>query len=269
MTASTGKKMPLEKLKTLTHVFRVSFPQVFEAKSFAEQKPKYSVTMLFEKDVDLSAPAAEGFISLKRAALNAAIEKWGPKDQWSPKIKSKLRMPFRDGDTDRPDTPGYEGCIFVVATSVQRPGLWDLKYRPITDAEEFYAGCYARAEVIAKAYDEAGNIGVSFYLQNIQKVKEGEAFSGRSSDPTSIFPNNIDADDDEEELEADDDEEQLEAELEADDDEEEDDEDEEVKKPTTSKTKKTAQTASSKKSDKKPTTSKLKKRKTELDDLAW
>lgn len=173
------QKMDIAKKKCITHEFRVSFPAVLAPKGFEEQAPKYSCVMLFDKKVDLSkAPVnKEGKpigISMKAAALNAATEMWGPKEKW-PK---GLKLPFRDGD-EKSDTPGYENTIYVTASSKHQPGLVNLLKQPITSETEFYAGCYARAELIAFAYDKAGNKGVSFSLQNIKKLKDGPKFSGR------------------------------------------------------------------------------------------
>lgn len=168
-----GEKMDIEKKKVSGRdcpEFRVSFPHVFEKHSgFEGQEPKFSVVMLFSKKADLSA--------LKRAVQNAAIEKWGPKEKW-PK---NLRMPFRDGN-EKSDLQGYKDTIFISASSKQRPGVVDQRREPITEESEgFYAGCYARASLIAFAYDTAGNKGVSFSLQNLQKLRDGEKFSGRRS----------------------------------------------------------------------------------------
>lgn len=166
--------MEMEKKKCVTHEFRVSFPSVFKAKAFEDQEAKYRVVMLFPKSVDLGKPAGKQKISLKHAAFNAAVEKWGPKEKW-PK---NLRWPFRDGN-EKSDTAGYEDHIFVSASSKSQPGLVDQYLKPILNEEDFYAGCYARAEVIAFAYDTKGNKGVSFSLQNLQKLRDGEQFSGR------------------------------------------------------------------------------------------
>lgn len=170
-----AEKMDIEKKKCLTPEFRVSFPHVFEKHSgFKEQEPKYSIVMLFPKNYDLK--------ELKRAAFNAAIEKWGPKEKW-PK---NLRMPFRDGD-EKQDLQGYEGCYFISASSKQKPQVVgnkkiDGQFPHITKEDDtFYAGCYARATLIAFAYDKLGNKGVSFSLQNVQKLKDGEPFSGRKN----------------------------------------------------------------------------------------
>lgn len=163
-----GQKMDIEKKKCMTPEFQASFPHVFKAHAFNEkQEAKFQLTMLFDKKTDLKV--------MKEAVYNAAVEKWGKKESW-PK---GLRMPFRDGN-EKQDLQGYAGKIFVAATSKQRPGVVDGKRVPITEEDQqFYAGCYARATLIAFAYDKMGNKGVSFSLQNVQKLRDGEQFSGR------------------------------------------------------------------------------------------
>lgn len=162
----------------MTPKFRASYAYVFRPSKPMQLggEPKYSITMLFEKTADLSA--------LKKAVQEAAAEKWGPdKTKW-PK---NLRSPFRDqGEKDK---PGYEpGCIFITATSKQRPGLVDAKLQEIIEEKEFYSGCYARATVRAFAYDQAGNRGVSFGLQNIQKLADGEPLGGRTRPEDDFEP---------------------------------------------------------------------------------
>lgn len=158
----------------LTGTFRVSFPAVFAPKKAnkndTDDKAKYSIQMLFKKTDDLSA--------MKAAARAAATEKWGPQDKW-PKPKDGLQLPFRDGSEK--DFDGYgPDIIFVSASSKQKPGLVDENVQPIITADEFYGGCYARATVNAFAWEYMGKAGVSFGLRNIQKVKDGEPFGGKS-----------------------------------------------------------------------------------------
>ncbi len=177
MVAPSSKKSEsLAKQKVITHEFRVSFPAVLQPKAFQDQEAKYSLVMLFPKNVDLSKPAKGSANSLKHAAFNAATAMWGPKENW-PK---NLRMPFRDGD-EKADTMGYAGHIFVTASSKNQPGLVDQSLTPILNEKDFYAGCYARAEVAAFAYDKMGNKGVGFALMNVQKLRDGEPFSGRKA----------------------------------------------------------------------------------------
>ena len=153
----------------MTPEFRVSFPAVFKPRSATNDgdagTPKYGITMLFAKNADLS--------KLKAAAQAAAKEKWGDK------IPKNLRSPFRD--QGEKELEGYvEGCVFITATSLQKPGLVDRNREDIIDETEFYAGCYARATVRAFAYDKKGNKGVAFGLNNIQKLRDGEPLSGRT-----------------------------------------------------------------------------------------
>lgn len=147
--------------KVLTPTFRVSFPEVFEPKSFQEgQEPKYSVQMVFDKTEDLS--------KLKTLIQETAKEKWGDK------VPKKLRTPLRDGDVDKEGNPNYEGKVFVNASSKFKPGVVDQALNEIISKDEFYPGCYARATVNCYAYDYMGNCGLSLGLQNIQKVRDGE-----------------------------------------------------------------------------------------------
>lgn len=149
-----------------TPKFRTSFVNVFQPRAANENaKPKYSLAMLFPEDADLSA--------LKKAAQAAAKEKWGDK------IPKNLKSPFLDAGDYEYD--GYEpGMTLVRATSIQKPGVVDQKVEPIIEESEFYSGCYARATVRAFAYDNSGNRGVSFGLQNVQKLGDGDPLGGRT-----------------------------------------------------------------------------------------
>jgi len=156
--------------KVTTPEFRVSFPAVFEAKlNTLSNKEEYSIQMIFDKSADLS--------DLKKMAAACAKAKWGDK------IPEKLRSPFRDGneynDTAENQRDELTDKIFVNSKSKQRPGLVDGALQAIIDQSDFYGGCYARATVRAYAYDQKGNRGVAFGLLNVQKLRDGEPFSGK------------------------------------------------------------------------------------------
>ena len=158
----------------MTPEFRVSFPALFRARKANEQaEAKFSVSMLFPKGADISA--------LKKAADAAAREKWGDK------IPKKLKTPFlNQGDYD---LEGYEdGAILIRTTSIQKPGVVDKNVQPIVDESEVYPGCYARATVRAFTYDVNGNAGVSFGLQNLQKLRDGEHLAGRTRAEDDFSP---------------------------------------------------------------------------------
>ena len=156
--------------KVMTPKFRVSFPYVFRPAKPMKQgdQEKYSITMLFQKGEDLSV--------LKKAATEVLTEKFGADQSKWPK---GMRNPFKD--QGEKEYEGYEpGAIFIRASSFQRPGLVDQKKNDIIEDRDFYPGCYARATVRPFWYDKLGNKGISFGLQNVQKITDGDPLGGRT-----------------------------------------------------------------------------------------
>jgi hypothetical protein len=116
---------------------------------------------------------------MQALVINTLKEKFGAKlvpdgQGWFKGYKN----PFRPGE-DKPELEGYEGMVFAAATSMRQPGVIDAGKARLMSDDDFYSGCYARATVTAYAYDKSGNKGVAFGLQNLQKLADGEAFSGR------------------------------------------------------------------------------------------
>jgi hypothetical protein len=168
----------------VTPVFRASYMNVFEpGKPNDKGKRKYEVTMLFPKGCDLSV--------LKKAALEVMTEKFGSDQAKWPK---NVHVPFRDqgekAAADGEPSNGYEkGAIFVAARSDRKPGIVDANRQPIIDPSTFYSGCYARAQIHAYWFDAEKKKGVTFGLDNIQMVKEGEPFgAGRQNAETAFEP---------------------------------------------------------------------------------
>lgn len=160
--------------KLYTPRFRVSFPNVFEAKAIGNSKPKFSVTMLFDKSEIAKDPSETAkFKAIKEAITAAANEKWG-------EVPDNLQHPIRKGE-DKAEYSGYgEGIVFVNCSSTSRPGVVDESVKPIMDQGDFYGGCYAQAVVNVYAWEYMGKKGVSVGLQNIQKLGDGETFGGKS-----------------------------------------------------------------------------------------
>ena len=156
--------METERKAIITPVFRVAFPAVFTPTAMEEwQESKYSIVCLFKKGEDLS--------KLRVVVDKLITEKWGAKP---PKT---IKKPFREqGDRDY---EGFEaGAIYISARNKKRPGLVDKDLQPITDQNDFYSGCYARASVMPFVFDKTTNKGVAFSLFNIQKVADGERLDG-------------------------------------------------------------------------------------------
>jgi len=181
---STTEKETIFKVKTPP--FRVSFPAVFQKSSYKGSEPKYSVTMIFDVE-KFNDKEKEQYKKMKKILNRAAVEKFGKKLKDFP---SGWRKGFRSGD-EKSDMDGYgEGKMFAVASSKKMPGVVNRDKIEIGE-DEFYAGCYARATVSAYAYDNVGK-GVAFGLHNIQKLGEGEDFSGRSN-PEEDFDDDVDS----------------------------------------------------------------------------
>lgn len=168
--------------RVITPIARLSFPYLFhKSEGMDGGEGKYQCELIFEPGTDLTA--------LKKAANEAAKDKWGDK------IPKNLRTPFRNGDESREDREEYEGAIFISARSKDRPGVVVGRERtPCTDESEVYGGCYAKASVTAFAYDTAGNKGVSFALNNVWKIRDGEPLGSRRNAETEFGDAEVDED---------------------------------------------------------------------------
>jgi len=174
------KKQIQKTVKVTTPDFRVSYPSVFETRrNDLSGKDEYSLQALFPKGTNLS--------KLVEAVKEVANEKWGPG-----KRPKGFRSPFRKQDDREKDgkmPDGYEkGAYYCNFKSDRKPGLVDGQMQKILDRSEFYGGCYAIATVVAAAYDRGGNAGVSFWLNNVQKTKEGEPFGNRTLPEDDFAP---------------------------------------------------------------------------------
>lgn len=172
----TDKKTKPQGTNGMTPIGRVSYPNIDKPRyNELSKKTEYSMVLLFKKD----DPELPKLAALVRQAI---VQKWGAdEDKWPPNIKK----PFKDGDA-KADADGYKGCYYVNLKSEIQPGLVDQNMKPIIsfkpgDPGSFYAGCYARADVNASAYEVTNNRGVSLWLNNIQKARDGQPFSGRKA----------------------------------------------------------------------------------------
>ncbi len=187
----------------ITPTFRVSYPNVFVPKyNDLAKKNEYSVVALFAKGESLQV--------LEKAILAAAIKKWG-EGTITKGVEHKagnfyfktgkallpIRLPFRDQGEQKFDKNGApkempesneKGAMYINLKSKNKPGLVDQQRQEIIDDSTFYAGCYAKAAVSAFAYDQLGNKGISFGLQALQKVRDGEPLGNRVDPQTAFEP---------------------------------------------------------------------------------
>ena len=165
----------------ITPEFRAAFISVFRATAMknadgSTSKPKYSIRACFPPKADLSA--------LKKEANAAAVDKWGDK------IPKTLRSPFRLNEELEAPIIGIGDDWTIMSFSAnedRRPGIVDAKLQDIIDDAEVYSGARYRAQIRAFAYENAGNKGVSFGLQNVQKLRDDDPLGGSRIPASKAF----------------------------------------------------------------------------------
>ena len=158
-------------IKVITGKVRASFVHVFEPAAINGGEPKYSCSLIIPKSDTVT-------IGKIREAVEQAKQEGIPK--WGGKLPPNLKLPLRDGDTER-DDEAYSGCYFVNANSKTAPQIVDKHVRPILDRSEVYSGVYAHVSLSFYAFNTNGNKGIACGLGNIQKVKDGEPLGGRTN----------------------------------------------------------------------------------------
>jgi Protein of unknown function (DUF2815) len=158
--------------KVITGKVRFSYAHVWEAVAIEEGQPKkFSISLIIPKSDTAT-------INKITAAIEAVKEM--AKGKLGGKLPVKFKLPLRDGDADRDGDDAYAGCYFLNANSATKPGIVDAAVRPILNQDEFYSGCYGRASINFYFFDTKGNKGIAVGLNNVQKLEDGPALSGRS-----------------------------------------------------------------------------------------
>lgn len=143
---------------------------------------KYSLSAIIRKDDKATLEKIEAAIE---KATKEGVARFGSKFGKA----SSFRMPLRDGDMDKPDDEAYKNSYFLNVNSKTKPGLVDKDVNPILDPSEVYSGCYGRVSIVAFPYSVNGSTGISFALQNVQKLEDGDSLGGkaRAEDDFSAF----------------------------------------------------------------------------------
>ena len=173
---NTVNKNSVNPTKIVTGVCRLSYANIWQAKSINGGSPKFSTSVLIPKSDTKT-------IAKVKAAIQAAYEEGEGKLKGNSKSVpslASLKTPLRDGDTERPDDEAYAGHWFLNANSNTAPGVVDASREPIYDTSEIYSGVYARVSLSFYAFNSNGNKGIACGLQNIQKIKDGESLGGKA-----------------------------------------------------------------------------------------
>ena len=159
--------------KVVTGKVRLSYTHLFTPFSIdGQQEAKYSCMLLIPK-------SDKKTIADLRAAEKAAAEQ-GKSSKFGGKIPANLSSIIRDGDEFAEDFPERAGHWFmsVTASADRKPGVVDQNVQPIMEATEVYSGCYARVSLNAFPYVFGNKKGISFGLNHVQKIADGEPLGG-------------------------------------------------------------------------------------------
>lgn len=180
--------MANQKTKVVTGVVRLSYANVWEPKSINGGTEKYSVSLIIPKSDKKTLDAINKAVD---AAIEEGIAKFGGKKP----NKAAIKLPLRDGDTER-DDEAYQDSYFVNANSTTPPQIVDQNVNPILNRNEVYSGVYARVSINFYAFNSNGNKGVACGLGNIQKVRDGQPLGNRSTAADDFSAIEPDAEDD-------------------------------------------------------------------------
>ncbi|MDJ0304725.1 DUF2815 family protein [Dehalobacter sp.] len=156
---------------------RWSYANVWEAKSINGGTPKFSVSLIIPKSDTKT-------VAKIKAAIEAAYHDGESKLKGNGKTvpaMSALKLPLRDGDTERPDDEAYANAYFINANTATAPGIVDADRNPILTHSEVYSGVYGRASINFYAFNSNGNRGIACGLNNLQKIRDGEPLGGKAS----------------------------------------------------------------------------------------
>ena len=156
--------------KVITGTIRLTYAALDKAmppRDNPTAEPKFSTGILIPKT------DTKTYDAIKAAQEFAIAAKW-------PKRPAKVATTLHDGDgvkekTGEPYGPECKGHWVMTVASKTRPGMVNKDLQPILELGQVRSGDYARVSINAYCYDSSGNRGVSFGLNNVQKLRDGEA----------------------------------------------------------------------------------------------
>lgn len=162
--------------KVITGEVRLSYANLFTPRQNEKGKDVWSVCLLIPKTDKTT-----------RSALKAAAERALEDGITSRKLKAGTSLKnawgtLKDGDDrdDLDERPEYAGHYYMNVSAYRQPGIVDRQRNPILDSSEVYSGCFARVSINAYAYNVNTNKGVTFGLNHVQKLRDGDFLGGVS-----------------------------------------------------------------------------------------
>jgi hypothetical protein len=162
------------KTQITTGKVRFSFCNLFTPKAMEEgATPKYSVTLLIPK-------TDKATLQKIKAASDEAKRVFSEKG--GKKLPANLKTTIHDGDGERENGESFgeecKGCHVITVSTLRAPVIVNADKTPLTEPSELYSGCYGRAVINAYVYDYKGTRGLTFGLNGVMKLYDGEPLGG-------------------------------------------------------------------------------------------
>lgn len=144
---------------------RISYAQqLFTAKKVnaTDADAKFGSTFIIPAD----SPALQELAAAVAAETQTAHPNGAPQNFRAP--------PWHDGTKD-----GFPGFVMVRAYAKTRPYVVDGNLQPIIDPSVVYSGCVVNASLSVYTYPPKPTPGVTFGLDGVQYVGDGERLDGR------------------------------------------------------------------------------------------
>lgn len=182
-------KEELGKNELVTGVCRLSYVNIMQARIIGDSKePTFSLKILIPKtDVNTLSQLKLAVDQAKRNGQELGKKPFAKMSDAF--IAQEIKLIMKDGDIAFPDNPECKGCWVLNAKTPadKPPGVLDAQGKRIINATDVYSGMYGRVHIQLFPFDTNGNKGIGCSLQNVQKVKDGDALGGSRRSAESVF----------------------------------------------------------------------------------
>lgn len=171
MPVSKKKKIDPARNVILKNVI-ISYPNLVTAVEDDKGVKKFGAMFITTPQTNIA--------DLQAAETAAAKDFFGAETAAEMQDDGSLKSTWRRSKADQKKVGSPTG--YINARSTKRPGVVDRAAKPILDVEEeVYPGCLVNVSLFAFGYENSGNTGITFGLNNVQKVKDGTRLDGRKA----------------------------------------------------------------------------------------
>ena len=165
----------------------LSYPHLFTARKNDKGEMKYEATFVFSPEQQKTPE----FAKILEALQAAGLKKFG--ERFHQLLKTDG---FKKGLRTDGEAKGYgAGSVYLSARTDTAPQIVGPDLKPITDKTKVYPGVICRASLRAFGFDGSSNKGVSFALQNVQIIRDGDRLDGKKDAADEFTPVAVEAKD--------------------------------------------------------------------------